>query len=318
MLPVKEKNIPKFFLLFFFLSCSLITTTLSQSVHETKIGFISDTQQPMWIEKIFLAANNNSVATNAIFSSIIEKESISALFHLGDITAFGMCPSEWEEIDKNLEKLKKANIPIYPALGNHDYFLFKKNALPQFKKRFPAIKETWYSVRIENVAVLILNSNYFRLSDTEIQKQKSWYVNKIEELEKDDSISAIIVGVHHSPFTNSRVVDPSEVVRKDFVPPFLKSDKSKLFISGHAHAFEHFKRNGKDFLVIGGGGLQHPLLMGGSQRWKDLSPIPTSKRMFHYLVFEMKDSKLNVRVMMLNSDFRTFMFAYEIVIETSK
>jgi len=316
---VKEKNIPKFFLLVFFLSCSLITTSFSQNVKETKIGFISDTQQPMWIEKIFLAANNNSAATNAIFSSIIEKESISALFHLGDITAFGMCPSEWEEIDKNIEKLKKANIPIYPALGNHDYFLFKKNSLPQFNKRFPAIKESWYSVRIKNVAVLILNSNYFRLSDDEIQKQKRWYINKIKELEKDDSIEAIIVGVHHSPFTNSKVVDPSEDVRKDFVPSFLKSNKSKLFISGHAHAFEHFKRNGKDFLVIGGGGgLQHPLLMGGSQRWKDLFPIPTSKRMFHYLVCELKDSKLNVRVMMLNSDFKTFMSAYEIVIETSK
>lgn len=317
MLPVKENYIPKSFLIFFFLYSLCITTASAQNVPGTKIGFISDTQQPLWIEKIFLAPNKNKTATDAIFSSIVKKESISALFHLGDITAFGMCPSEWEEIDKNLEKLKKANIPIYPALGNHDYFLFKKYALPQFKKRFPVIKESWYSVILGNVAVIILNSNYFRLSNAEIQKQKKWYLDKIEELEKNESVRAIIVGVHHSPFTNSKIVDPTADVQKDFVPSYIKSKKGKLFISGHAHAIEHFRQKGKDFLVVGGGGgLQHPLLLGSSQRWKDLFPIPTAKRMFHYLVCELKDSTLNVRVTMLNSDFRTFMFAYGFTLET--
>ena len=319
MIRIKENNISKFFFLVFFLGVSLITTAFAQRVHETKIGFISDTQQPIWIEKIFLPANNNKAATDAIFSSIIKNDSISALFHLGDITGWDMFPSDWEQIDKNFEKLKKVNILIYPALGNHDYFLLPKYAIPRFYKRFPAIKESWYSVRIENVAVIILNSNYFQLSDDEIQKQKKWYLNKIEQLEKNDSVNAIIVGVHHSPFTNSRIVNPSEDVQNDFVPSFLKSDKCKLFISGHAHAFEHFKRSGKDFLVIGGGGgLQHPLLMGGSQRWKDLFPIPTSKRMFHYLVCEMKGSLLDVKVMMLNSDFKTFFHAYEFTVTTSK
>lgn len=316
---IKGNNIPKLFYLVFFLGSSLITTTHAQSDHKTKIGFISDTQQPIWIEKIFLPSNKNKAATDAIFSSVVENDSISALFHLGDITGLAMFPSEWEQIDENFKKLKKAKIPIYPALGNHDYFFFKKYALPEFEKRFPAIKESWYSIRIENVAVILLNSNYFRLSDEEIQKQKKWYVDKIEELEMNDSISAIIVGVHHSPFTNSRIVSPSENVQNDFVPSFLKSDKCKLFISGHAHAFEHFKRSGKDFLVVGGGGgLQHPLLMGDSQRWKDLFPISSSKRMFHYLVCEIKNSRLDLKVMMLNSDFKPFFHAYEISIDTSK
>ncbi|MDP3583084.1 MAG: metallophosphoesterase, partial [Ignavibacteria bacterium] len=159
----------------------------------------------------------------------------------------------------------------------------------------------------------ILNSNYSRLSDDEIEKQKKWYVNKVNELEIDSTVNAIVVGVHHSSYTNSRVVDPSEDVQNDFVPVFVNSKKGKVFISGHAHAFEHFRRSGKDFLVIGGGGgLQHPLLMGPSQRWQDLFPIPTSLRMFHYVVCELNRANLKFRVMMLNPDFKTFQLVDEI------
>ncbi|MBA4406911.1 metallophosphoesterase [bacterium] len=309
----------RYFMQILFFWGVFIVSVFAQDSTTTRFAFVSDTQQPIWFEKIFLKANNNKAATDAIFSSIIESDNISNLFHLGDMTAYGMFNDEWDWMDINLKKLRQAKIPIYPALGNHDYYIFKHYALRQFRKRFPEIKNTWYIVKIRNLAVIILNSNYSSLTEDEIQTQKKWYLNKIEELDSDNNINGIVVGVHHSPFTNSKVVDPSADVQKDFVPPYIMSKKGKLFISGHAHAIEHFKQKGKDFLVIGGGGgLQHPLLMGSSQRWKDLFPIPTSKRMFHYLVCELKDSTLNLRVMMLNSDFKTFMFAYGFILETDK
>lgn len=290
----------------------------SQDSTTIRFGFVSDTQQPIWIEKLFLKTNHNLEATNLIFSSLSNMEEISTLFHLGDITAFGMFNSEWEEMDQNFRLLRKKDIAIYPAMGNHDYYIFKSYALDQFRKRFPYLKESWYVVKFNSIAVVILNSNYSRLSDSEIDMQKKWYSNTIAELEKSDSTNAIIVGIHHSPFTNSKVVDPSEDVQNDFVPLFLRSNKTKLFISGHAHTFEHFRRNGKDFLVIGGGGgLQHPLLMGASRRWQDLFPIPTSLRMFHYVVCELNRTNLKITVMMLNQDFKTFFLADELNIELS-
>ncbi|MDP3581303.1 MAG: metallophosphoesterase family protein, partial [Ignavibacteria bacterium] len=136
----------------FFISIYFLNIHAQDST-SIKLGFVSDTQQPIWIEKFFLDANNNKIATDAIFKSLIEKENISNLFHLGDMTAFGMFAGEWEWMDIHLTKLRQAKIPIYPALGNHDYFLFKDYALAQFRKRFPEMKGTWYAVRIENLAV---------------------------------------------------------------------------------------------------------------------------------------------------------------------
>jgi predicted phosphodiesterase len=298
--------------IFFILNLYLIHL-FAQNDQEIKIGFVSDTQQPLWIEKLFLNDYNNETATNAIFNSLIYKEDIVSLFHLGDLTSFGTLDSEWKIIDSHLKLLKKKQIPVYPAFGNHDYYFISGIAQRQFKKRFPWIKESWYSVRIKNVGVVILNSNYSNLTDSEIRVQKHWYAKKIKELENDNSIQVIIVGTHHSPYTNSKVVDPSEDVQKDFVPLFLKSKKSKLFISGHSHAFEHFKKSGKDFLVIGGGGgLQHPLLTGNEQLFKDLFVIPTSKRMFHYLVLTNSRNHIYATVKMLNKDFKTFQSVYQI------
>lgn len=288
----------------------------AQDSTSIKLGFVSDTQQPMWIEEIFLKSNHNLKATNAVFTSLIDSKKITSLFHLGDITAIGMLNSEWEEMDNNLKNLSKAHIPVYPAMGNHDYYVFKGYALDQFRKRFPFIKNSWYVVTFNNAAVVILNSNYSRLSDFEISEQKEWYSKTLGVLDSTDSIKAVIVGVHHSPYTNSKVVDPSEDVQNDFVPAFMNSKKGKVFISGHAHAFEHFRRSGKDFFVIGGGGgLHHPLLMGTSQRWKDLFPIPTSVRMFHYVVCELTETNTKFRVMMLNPDFKTFQLVDEINLE---
>lgn len=304
-------------IMFIFIIC--FSNFKAQDSATIRFGFVSDTQQPIWIEKLFLKTNHNLEATNLIFGSLSNMEKISTLFHLGDITAFGMFNSEWEEMDQNFRILRNKSITIYPAMGNHDYYIFKSYALDQFKKRFPYLNESWYVVKFNRIAVIILNSNYSRLSDFEIETQKKWYSNTIEELEASDSTDVIIVGVHHSPFTNSKVVDPSEDIQIDFVPLFLRSSKTKLFISGHAHTFEHFKKNGKDFLVIGGGGgLQHPLLTDNSQRWKDLFPIPTSIRMFHYLVCEATQTQLYLRVKMLNQDFKTFFLADELKIELNK
>ena len=64
--------------------------------------------------------------------------------------------------------------------------------------------------------------------------------------------------------------------------PYIESVKARLFISGHAHIFEHFIVNGKNFLVIGGGGgLYHPIKTNKSGH-KDLEP--DYKPRYHYII----------------------------------
>ena len=283
--------------------------------NSTVFGFISDTQAPLWIEKLWVKSNHNEEATEAIFNQIRKETNLTALFHLGDITPWGSLGLAWHSIDKQFAKLKGVPIPVYAVPGNHEYFFPSLLGLSQFQKRFPDFKKSWYSVKIKNTEVILLNSNFSHLSKSDIKEQKKWYTKTLADAEKDTLINFIIVGTHHSPFTNSTIVEPSCEVEKEFVQPFLRNSKCKLFISGHAHAFEHFKEDDKNFLVVGGGGgLQQPLFTGTDQRKKDYFPISSSIRMFHYLLIEEKENFLLAKVVMLNDDFKTFYFPYEIEI----
>jgi hypothetical protein len=110
-------------------------------------------------------------------------------------------------------------------------------------------------------------------------------------------------------------VSPSKEVRDSFVPLCLRYPKCRFFLSGHSHAFEHFREGGKDFLVIdGGGGQQQPLLTGADRRWEDLFPRKTERRMFHYLRCRITGPGLELTVRMVRSDFSGFEAAYTLSI----
>jgi hypothetical protein len=145
------------------------------------------------------------------------------------------------------------------------------------------------------------------LTVDEQAEQLSWYQETLRELDKDSAVGIVVVACHHSPYTNSTIVSPSGDVQESFVPPFLQSAKARIFLSGHAHAAEHFRISTKDFLVIGGGGgLQHPLLRGSESRWQDLFLQKTEKRMFHYVEGLIAGTSATFTVRMLKDDFSSF------------
>lgn len=157
---------------------------------------------------------------------------------------------------------------------------------------------------VDSVAVLLMNSNPGSLSKMEEQKQFEWYNSTLSDLEDNEAIRTVIVTCHHSPFTNSKLVSPSNFVQENFVPGFIKSKKAKLFLSGHAHRFEYFKYENKDFLVIGGGGgLSHPMRKDGV-RFPDLAI--NYKPSFHYLTVERTNDSLLVQSHALQKDFSGF------------
>lgn len=125
-----------------------------------------------------------------------------------------------------------------------------------------------------------------------------------QQLNKDSAIQFIVVGCHHSPFTNSKVVAPNKLVQQKFIPAFLASKKSVLFLSGHSHNFERFSVQGKTFLVIGGGGGVHQPLKKQNELFKDSAT--DYKPMFHYLNVERKQNALQVTSIQLKNDFSGF------------
>jgi predicted phosphodiesterase len=281
---------------------------------DRKIVFVSDTQTPIWIETILLDRNNNELATHKIFKKI-QSEKPSAVFHLGDLVAFGFNENDWQPIDDFIARLKTEGTYFFPVLGNHEVLFFTKFGEYKFQKRFPDHSITGYAVAINSIGVLLLNSNFNVLSETERNQQHIFLRETIETFENDSTISVIIVCCHHSPYTNGRIEGPDENVQNNFVPNFLKSKKCKMFISGHSHGFEHFKLNGKDFLVIGGGGgLQHPHDVGQEAKWYDYYSNSLIKRNFHFVTCEIIRDMLVFKLYMLDDAFKDFIIDYSIEI----
>lgn len=278
----------------------------AQVGEETQIAFLSDTQDPTWIERFFLKLNRNGDARNLIFQDILSGTS-RAVVHLGDMVSSGSRDGAWAPIDGLVDSLHSRGRALHPTPGNHEYFFFPNAGIRNFKNRFPDVNLAGYSLRFDGLAVVLLNSNFSRLTAEERQYQSVWYRETLHRLDADTTVEFVIVGCHHSPFTNSTIVSPSEDVESTFVPPFVAARKTVLFLSGHAHAFEHYQRSGKDFLVIGGGGgLQQPLLTGSKRRYEDLYPDEGTIRMFHYLLCTVGRGRLQIELRMLREDFSGF------------
>jgi hypothetical protein len=268
--------------------------------------FISDTQEPIIFERLYLPYNNNLLARKLIFNSI-RQTSPNSVFHLGDLVSFGFLPIEWNDIDTIINQLTLRKINFYPIPGNHEYLIFSNWGISSFRKRFPSIDIYGYSKQFGNTAVVLFNSNFIQLSDEEKKKELNWYENTLKRYEADSLIDFVIVGCHHAPFTNSKVVFPSagDSMMTHFLKAFYTSSKCKLFLSGHAHTYEHFFINNKDFLVIGGGGGPlHPLYSGKEARYNDLFKSKDQKRMFHYITLNVYKKSLWVYLHMFTENLQ--------------
>jgi hypothetical protein len=276
----------------------------SQTTADTSaLCFASDTQAPMWVETLFLKKNNNKQATKKLFAALGERRP-GALFIMGDVVNLGYSNRQWKPMDAYLKDLRSKNVAVYAALGNHEVMGQAKKGMRKFQERFPEHKPTGYVQIKDSIAVILLNSNFGKLTAEENATQVKWYKETLQKLDADSSIHFIISGCHHSPFTNSKIVGANKDVQEKFVPLFMSSKKSKLFITGHSHNYEHFKTGGKDFFVIGGGGGLHQPLRTGEDCSADLAH--DYKPEFHYLSVKRTGNQLKVSSVQLKKDFSCF------------
>ncbi len=308
-------NYKPLLLIIFFLSIFISAKPQQPATKNKEIDFVSDTQQPLAIEKIKLKSNHNTRATSMIFSEIL-KNNPEALYMLGDIVGLGSSNRKWKPVDKFIDSCHKEKIDIHALLGNHDVMWTRKKGERNFIKRFPLDNKFGYTSISDSIAVVMLNSNFKKLTDDEISKQSEWYKSELQKLDSSNEIKMIIVCCHHAPYTNSLIVGSSKLVQQYFVPDFLQTKKCKLFITGHAHAFEHFKISGKDFLTIGGGGGLHQPLDSSANKIPDLAE--TYKPMFHYLSIQRNGSALLITSHFLNQDFLGFQNGYSFEIKMTE
>ncbi len=265
-----------------------------------EIVFISDTQQPMALEEVRLHPNHNLKATSLLLADILKQKPLT-IYMLGDVVAVGSSNHKWSAIDRFIDTCRKNNITVHALLGNHDIMWSRRKGEINFQHRFPDNVDTGYVSITDSIAIVLLNSNFKKLSAIEIDKQERWYTSTLDSLNTNSAIQTIIVSCHHAPYSNSRIVGSSSPVQHYFVPAFIRTAKCSLFITGHAHAFEHFKYSGKNFLVIGGGGGLHQPLDTSARRIPDIAF--NYKPMFHYLSLQRQGDKLLLTSHFLKPDF---------------
>ena len=267
---------------------------------QKQIAFVSDTQAPMWAETILLKPNQNERATGLVFHDILVQKPTS-LFILGDVVNLGFKEKRWKKMDRYIDSCRKAGIHVSALLGNHDVMRNANKGERRFKSRFPEMVRTGSYQVVDSVAIIFLNSNFTKLSQKDNETQLSWLSSTLRHLEEDRSVLATIITCHHAPFSNSKIVHSSEPVQQKFVQPYKASTKAILFITGHSHNYEHFVMEGKDYMVIGGGGGLHQPL---DNTLTDVSG--GYKPEFHYLLVSRSHHTLIVNSRYLNKNFIGF------------
>lgn len=280
---------------------------MEQDSNKREILFLSDTQAPMWVERLVLRTHQNTKATQAIFAEMLRIKP-AVLYWLGDIVSLGYKTRKWRSIDAFLQQCTDARTAVYAILGNHDVMGRPRKGARNFQQRFPDHIHTGYVNVTDGMAVVMLNSNFGMLSAADLFKQQSWYESTLASLDNDPTITEVIVTCHHAPYSNSKLVGSSKLVQERFVPPYIRSRKAQLFITGHSHAFERYEFDGKTFLVIGGGGgLRQPLNTSAS-RLPDLAA--DYKPLFHYLGVQRNERGLVLTSYFLKDDFSGFEEGY--------
>lgn len=193
-----------------------------------------------------------------------------AVFITGDLVFNGYSESEWDTFSASIVNYA---CPVYPALGNHEYynlfnlyFISKKPSAFYFNNAyltFPFNENDnyYYSLNISLdeyiIHFIVLNTN-----ETVGNNLYSKFLfigdisaNQFNWLETDllkNSSADFIVCLFHHPIYSSGGFGPSTALQTKLVPLFEKSSVDMVFY-GHDHSYERTTINGIHYVQTCGG-----------------------------------------------------------------
>jgi len=284
------------------------------SFNSKPIAVVGDLQRTSVWEMMLGREQNDTERENII--SEIKKEDPALLVLLGDMVFEGSDRKQWEYFDKVISPLN--NLPILPVMGNHEYYTENSSGVREVKRRFPQVNSvSWYSRIYGNTALIFLDSNKPKLTPAQWTEQQIWYNEMISYLEEDPSIRSILVFTHHPPYTNSIVTGDERDIQNAFIKPFMQSEKTAAFFSGHAHTYEHFIKENKSFIVSGGGGGPRVILKKGEDCHIDQCRL-SGIRPFHYVLIQPNKNSLEIIVKGINKGENKFFLVDNFKIEYSQ
>jgi Icc-related predicted phosphoesterase len=256
---------------------------------------VSDTQRTS-IPETLLGREQNDPERAGIIAAIVEEDP-ALLIMLGDLVFDGGSRRHWSRFDELTEPIRETELPVRMVLGNHEYWFGAARSLGNAYDRFPSLEEShWQAHVFRGLGLVLLDSNRSALGAVRWQEQIEWYRRTLDEMDACEELRGVVVLLHHSPYTNSTVTGDEPQVQSAFVPEFLAARKTLAMIGGHAHAYEHFVKCGKHFVVSGGGGGPRVTLLEGDDRRHEDLYDSASPRPFHYLVLDPRDDGVAVLV----------------------
>ncbi len=259
------------------------------------IAIIGDTQTTTLGEVLLGREQNNRERTQIIKALADEKPDL--LVHLGDHVAVGSSFFDWFRYDRLMKPVTDSGIPILPLIGNHDYFFLEPWSLSFMSKRFKDFGALTYGTQIrEKTALVYLDSNTRFIGKKCWKAQLLWLAHELARLDNSSEVNSVLVFTHHPPFSNSVGHREKREVREEIVPLFFKSTKTRALISGHAHTYEHFEKQGKHFIVSGGGGGARVKIKKKSACKHEDTFQGSSLRPFHYLLFSATDKAITFEI----------------------
>jgi Icc-related predicted phosphoesterase len=212
----------------------------------------------------------------------------------GDIVYNGNDANDWKTWDAETSIWRDKNIPVYPALGNHDLHGNEKVALVNYFQRFPDLKNSrYYSVRAGSALVLVLDSALDEISGP----QGQWLATRLDSIPSD--VDFVFLMFHHPPYTSSSEAkmyggghsarSTEQLLAKMLEERQARARARFVVFSGHVHNYERHEHGGVTYFVTGGGAAHaYPI-----ERAPD-DPFQSKEVNYHYLLVELDHQQLKV------------------------
>lgn len=267
------------------------------------LAVIGDLQMTSRYVRWIMRRESNRADQERLLADLHERSSgLAALVIVGDLVFTAASRSDWRRFDALVSPVAR-NVPVLPAIGNHDYYCIfvqrcTQRVVPKsFRSRFPwFVSGRPYSVEYGDVMLAFLDS------ETALEAQGEWLERRLREWERD--YRAVLIFVHRAPYTDTitRGARPDERVRAQIVSRLDGTTLVPVVVSGHIHGYEHLLVGGVHYVVTAGGGGPRGLL--GDDRPADVyggrNCARTERgnvlRPFNYLLIEQRDEEISVTV----------------------
>ncbi len=198
-----------------------------------------------WVTGDFGTGNSNQQDVRDAFVNYTSGQTVNGWIWLGDNAYTYGTDNEYQNNVFNVYPSQFKNIPVYPALGNHDYAQSGYQSAASLTTAFPYFDifdlptasgtEKYYSTNYGSLHLIALDSygSYNDVSSSMYQ----WLENDLS----NNTQQWTVVYFHHPPFTKGSHNSDSETELIDMrnnIIPLLEANGVDLVLSGHSHSYE--------------------------------------------------------------------------------